>query len=62
MAKYSRFDSRNKKRGKHKSESIEKDLRIREVSSNINNRKMLNEVMYDDEYDYEEFEPQQLRG
>jgi len=62
MAKYSRFDSRNKKRGKHKSESIEKDLRIREVSSNINNRKMLNEVMYDDEYDYEELEPQQLRG
>lgn len=62
MAKYSRFDSRNKKRGKHKSESIEKDLRIREVSSNTNNRKMLNEVMYDDEYDYEEFEPQQLRG
>ena len=62
MAKYSRFDSRNKKRGKHKSESIEKDLRIREVSSNTNNRKMLNEVMYDDEYDYEELEPQQLRG
>jgi hypothetical protein len=35
MAKYSRFDPRNKKRGKHKSQSLEKDFRIkREKSKN----------------------------
>lgn len=31
MAKYSRFDPRNKKRGKNKSRSIDRDTRIREV-------------------------------
>lgn len=61
MAKYSRFDSRNKKRGKHKSQSIEKDLRIREVSSN-SNKQLLKEIKYDDEYDHDEYEPQQLQG
>ena len=30
MAKYGRFDPRNKKRGKHKSQSIDKDIRIKE--------------------------------
>lgn len=33
MAKFSRFDSRNKKRGKHKSQSLERDLRIRKQTS-----------------------------
>lgn len=61
MAKYSRFDPRNKKRGKHKSQSLSKDLRIREVQD-IDSKRTLNEVMYDDEYDYEEYEPQQLQG
>jgi hypothetical protein len=60
MAKYSRFDSRNKKRGKHKSQSIEKDIRIKEVVEK-DQKQLLNEVMYDDEYDYEP-EPTQLRG
>ena len=59
MAKYSRFDPRNKKRGKHKTQSIDKDLRIREVEER-DSKRMLNEVMYDDEYDYEELEYQQL--
>lgn len=31
MAKYGRFDPRNKKRGKHKSQSIDKDFRIRDA-------------------------------
>lgn len=31
MAKYGRFDPRNKKRGKHKSQSIDKDIRIRDT-------------------------------
>ena len=61
MAKYSRFDPRNKKRGKHKSQSLQKDLRIREVQD-VDSKRMLNEVIYDDEYDYEEYEPQQLQG
>ena len=59
MAKYSRFDPRNKKRGKHKTQSIDKDLRIREVEER-DSKRMLNEVMYDDEYDFDELEYQQL--
>lgn len=59
MAKYSRFDPRNKKRGKHKSQSENKDLRIREVEER-DSKRMLNEVMYDDEYDFDELEYQQL--
>lgn len=61
MAKYSRFDPRNKKRGKHKNESLEKDLRIREVQD-YESKRVLNEVMYDDQYDYDELEYQQLQG
>ena len=61
MAKYSRFDPRNKKRGKHKSESLEKDLRIREVQD-YESKRMLKEVMYDDQYDYDELDNQQLHG
>jgi hypothetical protein len=61
MAKYSRFDPRNKKRGKHKSQSIERDLRIREVQD-FDHRQMLNEVMFDDENDYDELDNQQLQG
>jgi hypothetical protein len=61
MAKYTRFDPRNKKNGKQKTHSLEKDLRIREVSDN-DTKQMLNEVMYDDENDYTDLDNQQLRG
>ena len=61
MAKYSRFDPRNKKRGNNKIKSQERDLRIREVQD-FNDKRMLNEVMYDDEYDYDELDNQQLQG
>jgi len=61
MAKYSRFDPRNKKRGKHKSASLDKDLRIREVND-YDSKRLLNEVMYDDQYDYDELDNQQLHG
>lgn len=61
MAKYSRFDPRNKKRGNHKTKSQDRDLRIREVQD-ISSKRMLNEVMYDDEYDYDELDNQQLQG
>ena len=61
MAKYSRHDPRNKKRGKHKYQSLDKDIRIREVLGG-DSKQVLNEVMYDDEYDYDELDNQQLQG
>ena len=61
MAKYTRFDNRNKKNGKHKSASLEKELRIREVADN-DSKQILNEVMYDDTHDYEKHDNQQLQG
>ena len=61
MAKYTRFDPRNKKRGNNKAKSQEKDFRIREVQD-TSTKRMLNEVMYDNEYDYDELENQQLQG
>lgn len=52
MAKYSRFDPRNKNRGRNKSRSLDKDLRIREVDDNkYKHQAFLREVVYDD---YEE--------
>jgi hypothetical protein len=60
MAKYSRYDPRNKKRGKHKVLHQDKDVRIKEVDIR-NTKQSLNEVMYDDEYDYDEYEPRQLQ-
>lgn len=61
MTKYSRFDPRNKKRGKQKVKSIEKDLRIREVTAN-NSKLLLKEVMYDEQYDHDDLDNQQLHG
>lgn len=61
MAKYSRYDPRNKKRGKHKSQSMDRDFRIREVNDK-EGKVLLQEVMYDDEYDNDELENQQLNG
>ena len=61
MAKYSRYDPRNKKRGKHKSQSENKDLRIREVDERTG-KVWLQEVRFDDEYDYDELDNQQLQG
>jgi len=39
MAKYGRFDPRNKKRGRHKAASIEKNIRIK--GEKIKNRYVL---------------------
>ena len=61
MAKYTRYDPRNKKNGKHKSLTLDKDLRIREVSDN-DTRQLLSEVMYDDDNDQQELKNQQLQG
>ena len=60
MAKYTRFDPRNKKNGRNKTRSLGKDFRIREVDDHkIKNQAFLKEVMYDnydenDEVLYEE--------
>jgi hypothetical protein len=62
MAKYSRFDPRNKNRGKHKSASLEKEFRIREVNNDDDSKRLLNEVMYDDQYDYDDLDNQRLHG
>jgi len=40
---------------------LDKDLRIREVLGG-DTKQVLNEVMYDDEYDYDELDNQQLQG
>lgn len=61
MTKFSRHDPRNKKEGNNKAKSLAKDLRIREVSDD-GGKQQLNEVMYDDEYDKEEFNNQPLQG
>lgn len=63
MAKYTRYDPRNKKRGKHKSHSLERDIRLREVDHNsdkFNSRAILREVVFDDDNDYYD-EPEFLR-
>jgi hypothetical protein len=59
MAKYTRYDPRNKKSGNNKLKSQTKDLRIREVQDSISKR-MLNEVMYDNQNDYDDLDNQQL--
>jgi len=53
MAKFTRFDPRNKKNNKHKTLSLNKDIKIKEVED-YNEKypnKLLKEVMYDNEWD-----------
>ena len=48
MAKFDRNDTRNKNAGKHKTQSLVKEIKIREVESNQDKtatKKMLREVM-----------------
>jgi hypothetical protein len=54
MTKYSRFDPRNKKSGKHKRLSINKDIRIKEdkIFTKKMNDRMIKEVMYDENADW----------
>lgn len=52
MAKYSRFDPRNKNRGRNKQRSLDRDLRIRE-SDKKGRGTLLREVGYDNTYDDE---------
>ena len=48
MAKYTRFDPRNKKNGRNKTRSLGKDFRIREVDDHkVKHQAFLREVVYD---------------
>ena len=59
MAKFGRYDPRNKKNGRNKRNSLERDLnRIKEDKKKPT--RQLREVAYDDQYDIEP--PQQLNG
>jgi len=52
MAKFSRYDSRNKKKNNHKTLSQNKDIKIKEVVKyDKYTGKELKEVMYDAEVD-----------
>jgi hypothetical protein len=46
MAKFGRFDSRNKKRGKHKQQSQDRDFKIKNV--NKTSKYKLNAKIYDE--------------
>jgi len=50
MAKYTRFDPRNKNRGRNKQRSIDRDLRIRDTNKK-GRHSILREVTYDNVFD-----------
>jgi hypothetical protein len=60
MAKFDRYDPRNKKKDRNKKNSLNKDVRIREEESRSANQMLLREIVGED--DYIEQEPQQLQG
>ena len=62
MAKFTRFDTRNKKKGKQKDHTLNKINRIRNVEhyERTNQQRVLKEVVYDDENDYSK--PVNLNG
>lgn len=60
MAKFDRYDPRNKKKDRNKKNSLNKDVRIREEESRNANQMLLREIVGED--DYIEQEPQQLQG
>lgn len=52
MAKFSRFDPRNKNRDRNKQRSLNKDVRIRyEDQSRNKNKQLALENVWDDEYE-----------
>ena len=60
MAKFDRYDPRNKKKDRNKKNSLNKDVRIREEENRTANQMLLREIVGED--DYIEQEPQQLQG
>ena len=62
MAKYSRFDPRNKNKGKHKNQSINKELKVKEVNTEDFKKQQLKEIAFDNENADNEYAFQELRG
>ena len=60
MAKFDRYDPRNKKKDRNKKNSLNKDVRIHEEENRTANQMLLREIVGED--DYIEQEPQQLQG
>lgn len=52
MAKYTRFDARNKKNAKHKKQSLNKDIRIRKVDEERSkyNLRSFADIAFDEDY------------
>ena len=61
MTKFSRFDSRNKKRGKHKQQSIHKDFKIKNYIKNEKNCLHSSESMVEYYYNEGEYNDKQLK-
>ena len=63
MAKFGRYDPRNKKKDRNKKNSLDKDWNIK---STVNETQLpgfsLNEVMYDQYEGFDEDGPEQLNG
>jgi len=60
MAKFGRYDPRNKKKDRNKRQSLNKDNRIRETEQFERSQVLLREVQFED--DYIDDEPQQLHS
>jgi hypothetical protein len=60
MAKFGRYDPRNKKKDRNKKHSLNKDNRIRETEQLERSQVLLREVQFED--DYIDDEPQQLHS
>ena len=61
MTKFSRFDSRNKKRGKHKKQSIDKDFRIKNYIKNEKNYLHSSETVVEYYYNEGEYDDRQFK-
>ena len=61
MAKYSRFNPRNKKRGRHKSQSQHKDFRIKNADKTKKNYLLSPNTMVELEYNEGENNVEQLK-
>jgi hypothetical protein len=57
MAKYSRFDPRNKKNGRNKFRALTKDMKIRDAEYTKNEKYKVNQSMVFDEEDEESISP-----
>lgn len=63
MAKFGRYDPRNKKKDRNKKNSLEKEHKIKLIDNETKLQSFkLNEVMYDEYEGHMENEPIQLNG